>query len=185
MRQITTPEDQRQSKTICYKKNLRKLNNLGYNSSVLAKSKTRIETLNYHPTATHDALSVFFCVNAYANLSSMVALVGHPQGWLDSVGASSLNPVNVTAKELETSSGDYINHSTEAAKMATTPNKALPKQKLFKFYNSKTAQFIETTATTERQARQNLGNSSLIFVSRKPLFLITNHFNHFGGRRYA
>ncbi|WP_143422595.1 host cell division inhibitor Icd-like protein [Gilliamella apicola] len=38
--------------------------------------------------------------------------------------------------------------------------------KLFKFYDLSTAQVIQTTATTERQARKNLGKQSLIFIAR-------------------
>lgn len=38
--------------------------------------------------------------------------------------------------------------------------------KLFKFYDLSTAQVIETTATTERQARKNLGKQPLIFIAR-------------------
>lgn len=102
-----------------------KIGPLSYSVRTLAKSSVRIETLN-HSTATHDALSVFFCVNACAHLFiksfSMVALVGQPKGWLDSVGASSLNPANVTATEIETSSGDYNNQPTRAVIMTTIPN---------------------------------------------------------------
>lgn len=41
--------------------------------------------------------------------------------------------------------------------------------KLYKFYDLSTAQVVQTTATTERQARHNLGKQSLIFIARKPL----------------
>ena len=113
------------------KRALVKGNSLSYIIFALAKSSVRIETLN-HSTATHDALSVFFCVNACAHLLiksfSMVALVGQPKGWLDSVGASSLNPANVTATEIETSSGDYNNQPTRAVSMTTIPNEIVPKK---------------------------------------------------------
>ena len=148
---------------------LHKFNNLGYINVALAKSSVRIETLNYS-TATHDALSVFFCVNACAHLFiksfSMVALVGQPKGWLDSVGASSLNPANVTANEIETSRGDYDNQPTEAVIMTTTPSPIVSALKLFKFYNLLTSQIIQTIATTEHQARKKLSNQSLIFIAR-------------------
>nr|WP_086359175.1 host cell division inhibitor Icd-like protein [Gilliamella sp. N-G2] len=151
------------------KKRLHEFQNLGYINLALAKSSVRIGTLNYS-TATHDALSVFFCVNTCARLFiksfSMVALVGHPKGWLDSVGASSSNPANVTANEIGTSSGDYNNQPTEAVIMTTTPNPIVSTQKLFKFYDLSTAQVIQTTATTEREARKSLGKQSLIFIAR-------------------
>ena len=38
--------------------------------------------------------------------------------------------------------------------------------KLFKFYDLSTAQVIQTTATTEREARKSLGKQSLIFIAR-------------------
>ena len=38
--------------------------------------------------------------------------------------------------------------------------------KLYKFYDLSTAQVIQTTATTERQARKILGKQSLIFIAR-------------------
>lgn len=100
---------------INFKKNLRNLINSGYIGTALAKSSVRIGTLQL-PMATYDAQSVFFCVNACVHLYSisMVALVGHPKGWLFSVGSSSSNPVNVTANEIGTSRGDYINYPTEA-----------------------------------------------------------------------
>ena len=170
--------------SIIDKNRLHEFQNLGYINLALAKSSVRIETLNYS-TATHDALSVFFCVNTCARLFiksfSMVALVGHPKGWLDSVGASSLNPANVTANEIETSSGDYNNQPTEAVIMTTTPNPIVSTQKLFKFYDLSTAQVIQTTATTEREARKSLGKQSLIFIARIRLTPIIERARTWGG----
>ena len=166
------------------KNRLHEFQNLGYINLALAKSSVRIETLNYS-TATHDALSVFFCVNTCARLFiksfSMVALVGHPKGWLDSVGASSLNPANVTANEIETSSGDYNNQPTEAVIMTTTLSPIVSTQKLFKFYDLSTAQVIQTTATTERQARKILGKQSLIFIARIRITPIIERARTWGG----
>lgn len=42
--------------------------------------------------------------------------------------------------------------------------------KLFKFYDLSTAQVIQTKATTECQARKNLGKKSLIFIARIRLY---------------
>lgn len=106
-----------------------KNNSLSYSDVALAKSSVRIGTLQL-PMATHDAQSVFFCVNARVHLYfiSMVALVGHPKGWLFSVGSSSSNPVNVTANEIGTSCGDYNNYPTEAVSMTTIPNEIVPRK---------------------------------------------------------
>ena len=161
---------------------LHEFQTLGYINLALAKSSVRIGTLNYS-TATHDALSVFFCVNTCARLFiksfSMVALAGHPKGWLDSVGASSSNPANVTANEIGTSSGDYNNQPTEAVIMTTTP--IVSTQKLYKFYDLSTAQVIQTTATTERQARKILGRRSLIFIARIRITPIIERARTWGG----
>ena len=167
------------------KNRLHEFQNLGYINLALAKSSVRIETL-FILLATHDALCVFFCVNAYARLFiksfSMVALVGHPKGWLASSRASSLNPANVTANEIETSSGDYLNnYLLEAVIMTTTPTPIVSTQKLYKFYDLSTAQVIQTTATTERQARKNLGKQSLIFIARIRITPIIERVRTWGG----
>ena len=164
---------------------LHEFQTLGYINLALAKSSVRIGTL-FILLATHDALSVFFCVNAYARLFiksfSMVALVGHPKGWLASSRASSSNPANVTANEIGTSSGDYLNnYLLEAVIMTTTPNPIVSTQKLFKFYDLSTAQVIQTTATTERQARKILGKQSLIFIARIRITPIIERARTWGG----
>ena len=167
------------------KKRLHEFQNLGYINLALAKSSVRIGTL-FILLATHDALSVFFCVNARAHLFiksfSMVALVGHPKGWLVSSRASSSNPANVTANEIGTSSGDYLNnYLLEAVIMTTTPNPIVSTQKLFKFYDLSIAQVIQTTATTEREARKSLGKQSLIFIARIRLTPIIEQARTWGG----
>ena len=171
--------------SIIDKNRLHEFQTLGYINLALAKSSVRIETL-FILLATHDALSVFFCVNARAHLFiksfSMVALVGQPKGWLVSSRASSLNPANVTANEIETSSGDYLNnYLLEAVIMTTTPNPIVSTQKLFKFYDLSTAQVIQTTATTEREARKSLGKQSLIFIARIRLTPIIERARTWGG----
>ena len=151
------------------KNRLRKFNNSGYINLALAKSSVRIGTLNYS-TATHDALSVFFCVNTCARLFiksfSMVALVGHPKGWLDSVGASSSNPANVTANEIGTSSGDYNNQPTEAVIMTTTLSPIVSTQKPPKSYD----------LTTELEGPQSIISSSINFY-RENQFVSNTHVN--------
>ena len=150
------------------KNRLRKFNNSGYINLALAKSSVRIETLNYS-TATHDALSVFFCVNTCARLFiksfSMVALVGHPKGWLDSVGASSSNPANVTANEIGTSSGDYNNQPTEAVIMTTTLSPIVSTQKPPSY-----------DLTTELEDQQSIISSSMNLYRRNQ-FVSNTHVN--------
>ncbi len=53
--------------------------------------------------------------------------------------------------------------------------------KLFKFYDLSTAQVVQTTATTEHQARKNLGKQSLIFIARIRLYPIVERSRNWGG----
>lgn len=45
--------------------------------------------------------------------------------------------------------------------------------KLYKFYDLSTAKLVEMMAENEQQARQQLGNPSLIFVARKHTCSVT------------
>ena len=96
----------------------------------------------------------------------MVALVGHPKGWLDSVGASSSNPANVTANEIGTSSGDYNNQPTEAVIMTTTLSPIVSTQKPPKSYD----------LTTELEDQQSIMSSS-INLYRRNQFVSNTHVN--------
>ncbi|EAW2933300.1 hypothetical protein DQ783_29020 [Salmonella enterica subsp. enterica serovar Newport] len=61
-------------------------------------------------------------LNRISRRPIMVTLAGQPQGWPVSFVPGSLNPVNVTAPiEIETSSGDSLTRTKEAAMLATTP----------------------------------------------------------------
>ncbi len=154
---------------------------VGYSDQALAKSSVRIETL-YYCMATHDAPSVFFCVNAYAYLrfavlyraNSMVALAGQPKGWLESIQSSSLNPANVTALlEIETSGGDYIYHCMEIINMMATPTQTQFKFLFLSVKRSDTTAKpcrIETTAPNEHEARLMLVRDYiLLFAGRVPV----------------
>lgn len=57
--------------------------------------------------------------------------------------------------------------------------------KLYKFYDLSTAQVVQTTATTERQARKNIGKQSLIFIARKPINPIFERSINWGGYSHA
>ncbi|EFN6654560.1 host cell division inhibitor Icd-like protein [Escherichia coli] len=146
---------------------------LSYADKALAKSSVRIETLNIQ-TATHDAPCVFFCVRARAHLQntvlcrpdSMVALVGQPSGWLVSVCASSLNPVNVTTPiEIETSGGDSDLLQTEIAIMAaiTTSSRI---QFIWRFFSCQQSKYFIVKATSEQEARSMLPDSPCLFSAR-------------------
>ena len=56
--------------------------------------------------------------------------------------------------------------------------------KLYKFYDLSTAQVVQTKATTEREARKNLGKQSLIFISRIRLYPFIEDTRSFGGYLY-
>lgn len=53
--------------------------------------------------------------------------------------------------------------------------------KLYKFYDLSTAQVVQTKATTEREARKNLGKQSLIFIARIRLYPVIEDIRSFGG----
>lgn len=53
--------------------------------------------------------------------------------------------------------------------------------KLYKFYDLSTAQVVQTKATTEREARKNLGKQSLIFIARIHLYPIVERSRNWGG----
>ena len=153
---------------------------VGYSDQALAKSSVRIETLNLYK-ATHDAPSVFFCVNAYAHLlnavlyrsNSMVMLAGQPKGWLVSLYASSLNPVSVTTPiEIETSGGDSLVLYKEIIVMMATPTQTQFKFLFLSIKRSDTTAKpcrIAVTAQNEHDARLMLVRDYILsFAGRLP-----------------
>ncbi|MBB6663404.1 ash family protein [Proteus mirabilis] len=154
---------------------------VGYSDQALAKSSVRIETLNLYK-ATHDAPSVFFCVNAYAHLlnavlyrsNSMVMLAGQPKGWLVSLYASSLNPVSVTTTiEIETSGGDSLVLYKEIIVMMATPTQTQFKFLFLSIKRSDTTAKpcrIAVTAPNEHDARLMLVRDYILsFAGRLPV----------------
>ncbi|MDC6033425.1 host cell division inhibitor Icd-like protein [Proteus mirabilis] len=154
---------------------------VGYSDQALAKSSVRIETLNLYK-ATHDAPSVFFCVNAYAHLlnavlyrsNSMVMLAGQPKGWLVSLYASSLNPVSVTTPiEIETSGGDSLVLYKEIIVMMATPTQTQFKFLFLSIKRSDTTAKpcrIAVTAPNEHDARLMLVRDYILsFAGRLPV----------------
>ncbi|WP_268841390.1 host cell division inhibitor Icd-like protein [Proteus terrae] len=154
---------------------------MGYIVGALAKSDVRIGTLYIH-MATHDAPSVFFCVYICAPIKntvlyrpdSMVALIGQPQGWLDSVCASSSNPVSVTTPiEIGTSGGDFVCIHTEIIVMMAIPT---PIQIKFLFLSVNRTDSkakpcrLEITAVNEQEARSQYSSDyALYFAGQIPL----------------
>lgn len=57
--------------------------------------------------------------------------------------------------------------------------------KIYKFYDFSIAQLVVTIAASEQQAREQLGNHSLIFVARKHSFSLTSELTEQGGIVYA
>ncbi|MBJ2108658.1 host cell division inhibitor Icd-like protein [Proteus terrae] len=154
---------------------------MGYIVGALAKSNVRICTLN-QLTATHDAPSVFFCVHICAPIKntvlyrpySMVALIGQPQGWLDSVNSSSANPVSVTTPiEICTSGGDSLIKLTEIIVMMAIPT-SIQIKFLFLSVNRTDSKAkpcrLEITAVNEQEARaQYSSDYALYFAGQIPL----------------
>ena len=106
-------------------------------------------------------LSFFSCIGAY--LYDRLNIVGmnhyndeyHKRQSLDSVGRTSRDLTTITLIEVMIMANSYDSACLRAEQ-----------SKLFKFYDLSTAQVIQTTATTERQARKILGKQSLIFIAR-------------------
>ncbi|HFE7519794.1 TPA: host cell division inhibitor Icd-like protein [Salmonella enterica subsp. enterica serovar Newport] len=159
-----------------------------YRYPALYKTSAGIET-PCKSKATPDAASVFFVVCytrhsmawcAYLMTNSpqafdhatahraaliMVTLAGQPQGWPVPFDAGSLNPVNVTAPiEIETSSGDSLIKSKEAAAMVATPTPSHPKF-IWRFYSGQSATCHTVTATSEHEARKALAPRYILSLS--------------------
>ncbi|EPO2451651.1 host cell division inhibitor Icd-like protein [Providencia rettgeri] len=149
---------------------------MGYSPYALDKSNVRICTLN-QLTATHDAPSVFFCVNAYAHLhfavlyrsESMVALVRQLSGWLDSVNSSSANLANViTPIEICTSGDDSLVKLTEIIVMMATPTHIQFKFLFLSVKRSDTTATpcrLEATAPNEHDARLQFSNDYQLYFA--------------------
>ncbi|ODQ08314.1 hypothetical protein BHE86_11215 [Shigella sp. FC1655] len=165
---------------------MRLLLNVGYIDLALAKSSVRICTLN-QLLATHDAPSVFFCVNAYAHLLnavlyraySMVALVRQLSGWLDSSNSSSANLANViTPIEICTSGDDSLVKLLEIIFMMATPTQTQFKFLFLSIKRSDTTAKpcrVTVTAPNEHDARLMLVRDYILsFAGRLPAKAVTN-----------
>lgn len=152
---------------------------VGYSKKALAKSSVRICSLSIQ-TATHDAPSVFFCVNAYAHLLNAVlyrpysvALVRQLNGWLVSVCTSTANLVNVTTPlEICSSRGDSELKQTEIIVMMATPTQTQFKFLFLSIKRSDTTAKpcrITVTAPNEHDARLMLVRDYILsFAGRLP-----------------
>ncbi|MEQ5088220.1 host cell division inhibitor Icd-like protein [Proteus terrae] len=154
---------------------------MGYIVGALAKSNVRRENLD-QLLATHDAPSVFFCVHICAPIKntvlyrpySMVALIGQPQGWLDSSNSSILTPVSVTTPlERENSGGDSLTKLLEIIMMMAIPT-SIQIKFLFLSVNRTDSKAkpcrLEITAVNEQEARaQYSSDYALYFAGQIPL----------------
>lgn len=121
-------------------------------------------------------LSFFSCIGAY--LYGRLNIVGmnhyndeyHKRQSLDSVGRTSRDLTTITLIEVMIMANRYDSVHLRARQ-----------PKLYKFYDLSTAQVIQTTATTERQARKNLGKQSLIFIARIRITPIIERTSTWGG----
>ena len=153
---------------------------VGYSDQALAKSSVRIGVLNLYK-ATHDAPSVFFCVNAYAHLlnavlyrtESMVAAAEQPKGWLVSLYASNANSTVVTTPEIGVSGGDSLVLYKEIIVMMATPNQTQFKFLFLSIKRSDTTAKpcrITITAPNEHDARLMLVRDYILsFAGRLPV----------------
>lgn len=152
---------------------------VGYSDQALAKSSVRIGVLNLYK-ATHDAPSVFFCVNAYAHLlnavlyrtESMVAAAEQPKGWLVSLYASNANSTVVTTPEIGVSGGDSLVLYKEIIVMMATPTQTQFKFLFLSIKRSDTTAKpcrITITAPNEHDARLMLVRDYILsFAGRLP-----------------
>lgn len=153
---------------------------VGYSDQALAKSSVRIGVLNLYK-ATHDAPSVFFCVNAYAHLlnavlyrtESMVAAAEQPKGWLVSLYASNANSTVVTTPEIGVSGGDSLVLYKEIIVMMATPTQTQFKFLFLSIKRSDTTAKpcrIAVTAPNEHDARLMLVRDYILsFAGRLPV----------------
>ncbi|MEX5880778.1 host cell division inhibitor Icd-like protein [Proteus vulgaris] len=153
---------------------------VGYSDQALAKSSARIGVLNLYK-ATHDAPSVFFCVNAYAHLlnavlyrtESMVAAAEQPKGWLVSLYASNANSTVVTTPEIGVSGGDSLVLYKEIIVMMATPTQTQFKFLFLSIKRSDTTAKpcrITITAPNEHDARLMLVRDYILsFAGRLPV----------------
>ncbi|HCR4074511.1 TPA: ash family protein [Proteus mirabilis] len=153
---------------------------VGYSDQALAKSSVRIGVLNLYK-ATHDAPSVFFCVNAYAHLlnavlyrtESMVAAAEQPKGWLVSLYASNANSTVVTTPEIGVSGGDSLVLYKEIIVMMATPTQTQFKFLFLSIKRSDTTAKpcrITITAPNEHDARLMLVRDYILsFAGRLPV----------------
>ncbi|HDG7579029.1 host cell division inhibitor Icd-like protein [Klebsiella pneumoniae] len=137
----------------------------------------------FYCMATPDAECVFFIVVISAHLYSatycrpvsMVALVGQPQGWPESIQSGIPTPVSVTTPyECRNSGGDSSNYCMEAADMVATPTPLHP-EFTFHFLAVRRSDLNDkphresVTAPDELTARRLLaGNFVLCFAGRVP-----------------
>ena len=164
--------------SIIDKKRLHEFQNLGYINLALAKSSVGCGSLNQVADSYRCSLRFF-----YVRITPILSMVGRSDG-VERLAGFYLTSLPTSLRliaQFGSCSMRFNKLQVEAVIMTTTPNPIVSTQKLFKFYDLSTAQVIQTTATTEREARKSLGKQSLIFIARIRLTPIIERVRTWGG----
>ena len=164
--------------SIIDKKRLHEFQNLGYINLALAKSSVGCGSLNQVADSYRCSLRFF-----YVRITPILSMVGRSDG-VERLAGFYLTSLPTSLRliaQFGSCSMRFNKLQVEAVIMTTTPNPIVSTQKLFKFYDLSTAQVIQTTATTEREARKSLGKQSLIFIARIRLTPIIERARTWGG----
>ncbi|TSJ89219.1 host cell division inhibitor Icd-like protein [Gilliamella apicola] len=160
------------------KKRLHEFQNLGYINLALAKSSAGCGSLNQVADSYRCSLRFF-----YVRITPILSMVRRSDG-VERLAGFYLTSLPTSLRliaQFGSCSMRFNKLQVEAVIMTTTPNPIVSTQKLFKFYDLSTAQVIQTTATTEREARKSLGKQSLIFIARIRLTPIIERARTWGG----
>ena len=160
------------------KNRLHEFQNLGYINLALAKSSVGCGSLNQVADSYRCSLRFF-----YVRIMPILSMMGRSDGAERLAGfyLTSLPTSLRLIAQFGSCSMRFNKLQVEAVIMTTIPNPIVSTQKLFKFYDLSTAQVIQTTATTERQARKILGKQSLIFIARIRITPIIERARTWGG----
>ena len=164
--------------SIINKKRLHEFQNLGYINLALAKSSVGCGSLNQVADSYRCSLRFF-----YVRITPILSMVGRSDG-VERLAGFYLTSLPTSLRliaQFGSCSMRFNKLQVEAVIMTTTPNPIVSTQKLFKFYDLSTAQVIQTTATTEREARKSLGKQSLIFIARIRITPIIERARTWGG----
>ncbi|MDZ4882431.1 host cell division inhibitor Icd-like protein [Escherichia coli] len=138
----------------------------GYDSRAPHKTGAGIGVLG--KTEAHNTRPACFFV-PHSHTLSMVGCTGAEQSAPVSSVSGYANPVQSATSEIGVSGGGYLNHTEEAATMATVPALAHSQTVFiwrFMQCHHSNIDIFTVTAATEREARAQLPHAHLIFVAR-------------------